>query len=104
PLGCRPLDSCAVNAAFAQGCLESRVDRLGLKGEHAEHALVHTPERLVPDEPFERLDAKAELSRRLGPLLSDAAPAEAFQVRGLCVFGPVDDPEVLAAAALERRL
>ena len=49
--------------ACADG-LQPGVDRLGLEGEHAEHALVHPPQRLAPRHPVQALKAEGVLAQR----------------------------------------
>ena len=43
--------------------LQPRIDRLRFHGEHGEHALVDTPQRLAADEPLETFDAERELAQ-----------------------------------------
>ncbi len=40
---------------------ESRIDWLALQRQHPKHAFMHAPQRLLPDEPFQRLDAQGKL-------------------------------------------
>ena len=46
---------------------QPRIDRLALQRQHAEHAFVHTTQRLVTHEPLERLDPECELPKRERP-------------------------------------
>ena len=80
---------------------KSWIDRFALEGEHAEHALVHAPERLAADEALERLDAQRELTHAERALPSEPTLAQAGEILGLGVSGPVDDPEVLTPPGLE---
>src|SRR4051812_25562488 len=90
--------------AAASRWSQARVDRLALEREDAEAALVHPAQRLAADEALERLDAERELASGEGALRAQGAAAQPVEVRGLGVLGAVDDPEVLAAADLQRRL
>jgi len=53
--------------------LEPGVDRLAFQGQHPEDALVYAVQRLVPDEPLQRLDAEPELADREGALATKTA-------------------------------
>ena len=46
------------------GWLQPGVDRLGLKGKHAEHALVHPPQRLARGHPVKAREAEGVLAQR----------------------------------------
>jgi hypothetical protein len=72
--------------------LQPRVDRFGLKGEHAEHALVYPPQRLAPGHPVQALKAEGVLAQRQRPLLAHRTGAQPRQVPRLGVVGAVDDP------------
>ena len=84
--------------------LQPRIDRLALQREDAEHALVNASERLSLDEALESFDAQRELAQRQRSLPRQAAFAQPLEVLGQRVLRPVDDPQILAAAALDRRL
>src|SRR5690348_3630950 len=84
--------------------LEARVDRVGFKGQYAEHALVHPVQRLPGGEPVQGLDPQRVLAQRQRPLAVQAAVAQPAQVGLQQVLGPVDQPQVLRAAALHARL
>ena len=84
--------------------LQPRIDRLALQREDAEHALVHAPERLALHEALEAFDPQRELAQRQRPLPRQPALAQPLEVLGQRVLRPVDDPQVLAPAALDRRL
>ena len=62
---------------------------------------MHTPQGLAVDEPLQGFDPQGELLDRQYPLDPQAAMAKAVQVLRLGVFGAVDDPQVLAPAALD---
>ncbi len=83
---------------------EAWVDGLALHREDAEHALVHSVERLVPNESLRRLDAESELTDRKRALASEAAGSQAIDLAGVGVLGAVDDAQVLAASAFDARL
>ena len=70
-----------VRGGRRQNSLQPRVHRLALRREHAEHALVHAPERLAPHEPLEPLDAQRELAERERPLGGQPARPQAL---GFC--------------------
>src|SRR5437764_4832338 len=61
-------------------------------------------QRLTADEPLQCLDAERELTKGERPLPAHAARSEALQVLRRGVLRAVDNPQVLAAAALDRRL
>src|SRR5437763_2994366 len=65
---------------------------------------VHAVERLVADEPLERLQPERELPLRQRALGTEAALAQPLEVLGRGVLAAVDDPQVLAPAALDGRL
>src|SRR6186713_1339280 len=82
---------------------EARIDRLALERQDAEHALVHPSQRLPLYESFETFDAERELTQGQRPLSGQPALTEPLEVFGQRVLGPVDDPEILPAAAFDRR-
>lgn len=90
----------ALEVCFSQ----PRVHRLALEREHTEDALVHAPHRLAPDETLERLDAERELAQCERALAAEPALAQPFEVVRQRVLGTVNDAQVLAPAALDRRL
>ena len=92
------------DAATTTARLQPRIDRLALQGEDAEHALVNAPERFSLHEPFEPFDPQRELAQRQRSLTRKTPLAQPLEVLGQGVLGPVDDPEILAPAALDRRL
>ena len=83
---------------------QTRVDRLALQREHAEHALVDPPQRFALDEPLESFDPQRELAKRQRSFARQPAFAQPLEVFGQRVLRPVDDPQILAAAALDRWL
>ena len=83
---------------------QPRIDRLALQGEDAEHALVDAPERLPLHEPFEPFDSQRELAQSQRSLPRKPPLAQPLEVLGQRVLRPVDDPQILAPAALDRRL
>src|SRR5260370_40994476 len=83
---------------------ETRIHRLAFEGKDAEDALVNSPEWLFAYETLEGLDAERELAERQGTLHRQPTRAEALQVLGKRVLGAVDDPQILGATALYRRL
>ena len=82
---------------------QSRIHRLALQREHAEHTLVDAPQRLVSHEPLQRLDAERELTERERALGVQAALTQPRQVLGKRVLRPVDDAEILAARDTSRQ-
>src|SRR5207253_8898383 len=84
--------------------LQPGIDGFAFHRQNAESALVHAVERLAGDESLEALDAEGKLPRRERPLRAQTAVAESLQVLGCRVLGAVDDPQLLAAAALHRGL
>src|SRR5665213_541645 len=84
--------------------LQSRIDWLALQRQHAEHALMHPPERLAADETLQGLDTHCKLAQGQRPLGGEAAPSEAFQVFRRIVFRAVDDPQILGSPAFYGRL
>src|SRR6188508_1805139 len=87
-----------------EGPSETRVDRLALERQDAEDALVDASQRLASREALEPFDAERELAGGERPLRREAARAQPGEVLGQVVLRAVDDPEVLAAADLQRRL
>jgi hypothetical protein len=84
--------------------LQARIDWLALKCENTEHALVHTSERLPLHKSLETLDPQGELAQRQRALSRKPALSQPFEVLGQGVLRSIDDPEVLAPAALYRWL
>src|SRR5262245_27115626 len=79
--------------------LKPWVDGLAFKRQHAEYTFVDSPKRLHTDESFESLDAESELSycqRTLSPQPTLPKPGQMLLSR---VLRPVDDAQILAAAA-----
>ena len=95
----------SVERRLAGKRLRARVDRFALQREDAEHALVDAVQRLAP-----RRSARAPRCRartRAGPATA-LWPRPRSRSRSRCsgavYSGPVDDPQVLAAAALDAGL
>src|SRR5438094_8190817 len=84
--------------------LEAGVDRLALEGQDGKHALVYPAQRLLVNKTLEPLETEGEFTRGERSLRAKTALSQALEMRGLCVVGPVDKAQVLAAADLERRL
>src|SRR5262245_36759774 len=84
--------------------LQPRIARLALEREHPEHTLVDAPQRLAPHEAFERLETERELAPRERTLRGHRARAQPAHLVRRRVVRPVDDAQILAAAALDRRL
>src|SRR5687768_1816628 len=84
--------------------LQPWIDRLAFQREYAKDALVNASEGLSLDEPFEPFDPQCELAQRQRSLPRKPTFTQALEMLGQGVLGPVDDPEVLTAAALHRGL
>src|SRR5687768_14655514 len=84
--------------------LQPWIDRLAFQREYAKDALVNASEGLSLDEPFEPFDPQCELAQRQRSLPGKPTFTQALEMLGQGVLGPVDDPEVLTAAALHRGL
>src|SRR5262249_45928932 len=84
--------------------LEARIDRLALKGEHGEDALVNPAKWLAGDEPLQCLVTEGEFAEREVALAAEATFAQADEMLGQIVFRAVNDPEIFAATHLEGRL
>jgi hypothetical protein len=80
------------------------IDGLALQGEDAEDALVHAPEWFALHETFEPFHPQSELSQSQRTLPGKPTFAKTLQMLGQRVLRPIDDPEVLATAALHRWL
>src|SRR5262249_41738160 len=93
-----------VHHAECDDKLQPRIDRLAFERQDAEDAFVDAPQRLAADEPLERLDPQGEFAERERSLLGQSAIAEPREVLFGRVIGSVNDAELLAAAALDRRL
>src|SRR5579883_2739127 len=91
-------------AAYTTDYLESRVDRFTLKREHPEDTLVYAAQRLAGDEALQRLNPEGKFASSERSLASQCALPQARQLIRSGVFGAVDNPQVLSAAALQRRL
>src|SRR6267142_2128729 len=83
---------------------QPRIDRLAFQSEDAEDALVHAAKRFVANESLEGFDAKGEFSQGERSLAAGAAIAEARKMLVGGVVRPIDDSQILAAAALHGRL
>src|ERR1700712_3061092 len=83
---------------------EARVDGLALHRQHAEDRLVDAVEGLAGDEALEGLDAEGELAGRQAALAGEVAGAQALELGRVGVLRAVDQPQVLAPAALDPRL
>ena len=83
---------------------QPRVHRLRLQGQHPEHRLVDPPQRLALGQPVERLQAERVLAERERPLVVRKRPRSRVEVLRAGVLRAVDDPQVLAAAALDAGL
>src|SRR6266542_1706952 len=62
---------------------------------------MHAPQRLVGNEPLQRLHAQRELSRRQRTLAANTTRPQAVEVLGQGVLGAIDQAQVLSAAALQ---
>ena len=80
--------------------LQAWVYGLAFEGQNAEDAFVDAVEGGAADEAFQRLDAEGELAQGERPLGGEVALAQPVQVFWRGVFGAVNEPEVLPAAAL----
>jgi hypothetical protein len=80
------------------------VDRLGLRGQDGEHALVHPPQRLPPGGPLQRLQPERVLAEGQAALSAEVAGAQPVEVLRPGVVRAVDDPQVLPPADLQPRL
>lgn len=68
--------------------LEPRVNRLALKGKHAEYAFVHPSKRLATHKAFERLDAERELAEGKRALDRQPALPQTLEILGpACIRG-----------------
>ena len=65
---------------------------------------MHTPQRFTPYEAFQCLDAQRKLAGSHRPLARHATRAQTRQLVLSRVFRAVDNPQILAATALQRRL
>jgi hypothetical protein len=65
---------------------------------------MNSSERFSLDEPLESFNAQRELAQRQRSLPRKPTFTQALEMLGQGVLGPVDDPEVLTAAALHRGL
>ena len=61
-------------------------------------------QRILPDKPFQRLHAKGEFLQGQVPFPAEGTFLQPLQMIRLQIFRTVDDPEVLAAPALDRGL
>src|SRR5690625_3399485 len=86
------------------GGSEPRIHRVGLQGEHTEHALVHPPQRLTGGEPAQRLQPERVLPRGQGALVPGVPVPQPPQVLRLGVVRAVHDAQVLPAPYLQPRL
>src|SRR5688572_16876648 len=84
--------------------LQARIDGLALQGENAEYALVNAPERFSLDEPLEAFDPQRELPQGQRSLTRQTPLPQSLEVLGQGVLRPVNDPQILAPAALDRWL
>ena len=80
---------------------QPRVDRLRLQGQHAEHRLVHPPQRLPAGHPVQGLEAQRVLPQRQRPLPAQVAVPQSGQVVRQRVVRAVNDPEVVRPAHLD---
>lgn len=65
---------------------------------------VDTAQRFAPDEAAERFDAQGEFAEGEATLGAEAALAQPVEMVRQGVVRPVDDAQILRAAALDRRL
>src|SRR5207302_4391705 len=86
----------------AKGSSEGRVHRLALQCEKSEDTLVHPEERFASHEPLQRLHPEGKLPRRQALLQTQRSSlAQSFEIARQVVLRTVDDPKVLATAALD---
>src|SRR5277367_5923608 len=84
--------------------LQSRIHRFAFQRQHAKHTLVHSAQRLTSNKPFQRLNPQrkfAQCQRPLGRHVATPQPAQIFRQQ---IFGAVNNSQIFAASALDRRL
>ncbi len=81
--------------------LQPWIDRFAFEGQDSEDAFVGEAQRILAHEPLQGLDAEGELAAGKRTLCADVTRTQAFEVRGQQIFCPVEDAEVLWAAALD---
>jgi hypothetical protein len=65
---------------------------------------MHPPQRFSADKSLQTLNAEGKLPKSEGSLVPQAPTAQPGQVFLDGVIGAIDDPQVLLASALDRRL
>ena len=84
--------------------LEPRIDRFAFEGEDAEDALVDFAERASVGEMVEGLEAEGEFAFGHRAFVAEASLPEAGEIFRGIVSRAVDDAQVFAATAFNRRL
>src|SRR5262245_15174084 len=97
-------DDSSATASHPRAASQSRIHRLTLERQHAEHALVHSPQRFLSDESLEGFDPQRELAQGQRTLAAERAVPQPAQIVFGVVVRAIDDSQILAAAALECRL
>ena len=64
---------------FPRRQLEPWIDRLALRRQHPEHALVHAPQRLARHEALQSLETEGRLAHRQASLATHAALPEEIE-------------------------
>jgi len=81
--------------------LKPRINRFAFHGQHAERAFMNLVKRILPDKPLQRFHAKGEFLQGQVLFPAEGTFFQPLQMIRLQVFRTVDDPEVLAAPALD---
>src|SRR5258706_13458870 len=80
---------------------EPRIDGLALQGENTKDTFVNTPEWFAFNESLKAFHAQGELTHCERPFCAESARTKALEVLRRCVFGSVDDAQVLTSAAFD---